>query len=75
MSRIEWKRGREQEEKLRHGKDKEEKGDRVSRKKCSKRCLNPLKNKDFEKRCKKSKKTSKKVLTEKWVRGIMYKLA
>ena len=27
--------------------------------------LNPLKDKGFEKRCKKSKKTSKKVLTEK----------
>ena len=37
--------------------------------------LNPLKDKGFKKRCKKSKKTSKKVLTEKRVRGIMYKLA
>ncbi len=27
--------------------------------------LNPLKDKGFKKRCKKSKKTSKKVLTEK----------
>ncbi len=37
--------------------------------------LDPLKDKGFEKRCKKSKKTSKKVLTEKRARGIMYKLA
>ena len=32
----------------------------MSRKKCSKRCLNPLKDKGFKKKCKKSKKTLKK---------------
>ena len=37
--------------------------------------LDPLKDKGFEKRCKKSKKTSKKVLTEKRGCDIMYKLA
>ena len=36
------------------------------RKKCANRTnLDPLKDKGFKKRCKKSKKTSKKVLTEK----------
>ena len=35
----------------------------------------PLENKGLEKEGKKSKKNSKKVLTKKRVRGIMYKLA
>ena len=35
----------------------------------------PLENKGLEKERKKSKKISKKVLTKKQVRGIMYKLA
>ena len=37
--------------------------------------LKPLRNKGLRRRCKKSKKTSKKVLTEKKNRAIMYKLA
>ncbi len=46
-------------------------GEKIVRRDCRK----PLRNKGPEKEGKKSKKISKKVLTKKQVRGIMYKLA
>ena len=64
-------KGRKRRVKGKNDGSETKKGEKIVRRDCRK----PLENKGLGKEGKKSKKISKKVLTKKWVRGIMYKLA